>query len=170
VKLFRRLFARQMSMFVGDVFVYLDSRGEAANPGDIVDVVSTALRGAGDPLVIVAHSMGGNIAYDVLTYYATDVHCTALVTVGSQVALFEEMKMFRLRDLGIRGPSGRVARPPNVDRWINVYDPIDMFAYLTTPVFSGTQDVPFGRAASPLAAHGDYFLRPEFYRELAKRL
>lgn len=169
-KAFRRTQARKISLFVGDLLVYVDTRGQVGQPGKIVRMVSDAFRAAKEPLVVIGHSMGGNIAYDVLTYFAPDVHCSALVTVGSQVALFEEMTMFRASDRSVRGPAGRVARPANVDRWINVYDPVDVLAYKTEPVFTGTDDVPFRESASVLGSHGDYFARPTFYELLAERL
>ena len=75
-------------LFLGDVFTYLDQRGDCSHPGPIVsDVIQTleSAAKAGSPLVVVAHSMGGEIVYDVLSYYRPDIRVHKLVTVGSQV-------------------------------------------------------------------------------------
>lgn len=170
VNWFRAHYAEKMTLFVGDVMEYIDTRGRVGPGGCIVETVEAAFRSAKAPLTVVGHSMGGNISYDVLTSFATDVPCDTLITVGSQVGLFEELKKFRASDPDVRGSKARVQRPQNIDRWINVYDPIDPFAYLVKPVFSGVYDIPFGRAIGPIQSHGDYFHRPEFYQTLLDAL
>ena len=98
-KLLRADIHRQAALFLGDVFFYLDRRGDRGHPGPIVDQVVQTLESAveaGPPLVVVAHSMGGGIVYDVLSYYRPDIRVQMLVTVGSQVGLFEELCLLQL--------------------------------------------------------------------------
>ena len=170
----RRLFGARLSMFIGDVLVYLAQRGTPGRPGPIPSVVAEALesaastRASADPLVVVAHSMGGNIVYDVLSHYRKDLEVDVLVTVGSQVGLFEEFKLFGA-SVGIH-QDGRVpvARPPNVGHWINVVDRSDILAYRTNPAFVGVDDYNYPSGAG--WAHTAYLRQPFFYRRLAARI
>jgi len=168
----------QLGYLFGDVCVYLQTRGDKNAPGPIVRRVIAALdraitaKSAADPdLYIVAHSMGGNIVYDILTYYRPDVECAALVTVGSQVALFEEMKLFRTSDKTVPSAAqNKVPRPANIGRWINVYDDLDVLGFTTKAVFEGTRNFSFDNDTLPIASHGTYFEYPRFHERLRARL
>jgi pimeloyl-ACP methyl ester carboxylesterase len=173
---------RQLTRFFGDVFVYLDSRGTAAQPGPIVTRIlrdiddADGLRnrsGTQDrKLYIVGHSMGGVIAYDILTHFRPHLAVEALVTVGSQVAVFEEMKLFVQSNPAVpQNPAlDRIRRPDNVSCWINVFDAQDMLSFATEGVFSGTRDFSFSTGKPLLAAHSSYFTQPSFHERLADRL
>src|SRR5262249_5294907 len=91
------------AQFVGDVFQYLHKRGDKNAQGPIVKKVLGEFRTARnaktslDPkLIVVGHSLGGVISYDILTYFDPSIEVDVLVTVGSQVALFEEMALYRV--------------------------------------------------------------------------
>lgn len=97
----RRWGARPAARLVGDVTGYFAERGIAVTPGPIVERITASLdevaRDAavrGEPLVVLAHSMGGNIVYDVLSHFRQDIRVDLLVTVGTQVGFFEELKLF----------------------------------------------------------------------------
>jgi pimeloyl-ACP methyl ester carboxylesterase len=162
--------------FVGDVLVYLKERGTPDRPGPIVGEIVAALdtaRAAAQPgddkLIVVGHSMGGNIGYDILTSFRTDIRVDALVTVGSQVGLFEELKLFTASDPAVTGPNGSVAKPANVGLWINVFDPADALGFATEPIFRDVSDYSFS-TGKPLRAHGAYLYHLSFHRRLADRL
>lgn len=122
--------------------------------------------------MIIAHSFGGEIVYDILTRFAPDLEVDALITVGSQVALFEEMKLYLASSetIPINPPTGKVPKPTNLKRWLNVFDTNDILSYRVEPVFTGVQDYLYDTGYSTLQAHGGYFLRPSFYTRLAARL
>lgn len=66
---------RNIARFLGDVFHYLKERGDKAQPGPIasglVDTIRSAPKNHPDePTIVMTHSMGGNVLYDILTYYA----------------------------------------------------------------------------------------------------
>jgi hypothetical protein len=168
-----------LSLFLGDIFVYLNNRGTKGAEGEIVKTVADAFRravtakkpGVDDQVIIVAHSMGGNIAYDILSYFRPEIECDLLVTVGSQVGLFEELKLFHASDKTIPSQSQKlVARPDNVKRWLNVFDPIDVLEYSIERIFAGTKDYQYKTDTSPLSAHGMYFYRPSFHKRLRERI
>ncbi len=173
----RRVVQPYLTHFVGDIFVYLKARGTPAQPGDIVGRVARDLEAAAsaakpsDPLYVVAHSMGANIVYDVLTSFLKGLKVDTLVTVGNQVGWFEEMKLFAASDPGI--PNARrshVAKPPGVRRWLNVIDTSDYLAYAAAPIFEGVEDVTFTTGRGPLAAHTEYFKDVGFYQRLGSWL
>lgn len=173
----RRRANADVARFAGDACTYFTTRGTAEAPGPIVDAVMGALQEAASadsslgPLIVIAHSMGGNIAYDVLTGFAPDITCDVLVTVGSQVALFEEMKQFVSSDDALPNEiRQRVLKPANVKRWLNVFDRVDPLSYAAGRVFEGVEDVTFSASASPLYAHVRYFEFPRFFQLLAARL
>ncbi len=169
----RRLVQPYLTHFVGDIFVYLKERGTPARPGAIIERVSDAIAAAarevrpGDPLIIVAHSMGANVVYDVLTSFLKGVRVDTLVTVGNQIGWFEEMKLFAASDPAVPGPHrSRVARPVGVGRWLNVIDTSDYLAYAAEPIFDGVEDVTFTTGRGPLAAHTEYFKDVGFFQRL----
>lgn len=173
---FRPWLNQRFSLFLGDIFVYLDERGDAAAPGPIVEDVVSALDAAtktpqDDKLIVVAHSMGGNVVYDILTYFRPDISVDLLLTVGSQVGLFEELKLFRSSDDAIPSPAQKtVPMPANVARWINVFDPADVLGFATSRIFAGTEDFKFATGSSTLSAHSMYFFKPMFYQRMRRRV
>lgn len=80
------------------------------------------LAGGGGPFVVVAHSQGSMIAYDVLRRM-TDCDVRLLVTIGSPLGLDEVQDVFRQ---WIGGKTLPV--PAGVARWVNVADWLDPLA------------------------------------------
>lgn len=178
IKLGRKSVHESASRFLGDIFIYLTTRDQTGPSSILADVLeklreADAARTAGDDrLVVVGHSLGGLLAYDALTYYLPDIKVDCFITVGSQVALFEEMTLCRssLHDVPKNPPSDRLPKPSNVGRWINVYDSNDVFSFRAEGVFLDAEDYKFDTGYGLLGAHGGYFLSPSFYRRLAKRI
>ncbi len=165
--------------FIGDVLQYLKSRGHKTDPGPIVGTVLNDLKIAReslsplDPkLIVIGHSLGGVISYDILSYFDPTIEVDVLVTVGSQIALFEEMALYRSSQPEfIPDPvSDRLPRPVNVKRWLNVLDPNDVFSFRTEGVFNGVKDFEYETGYGAMAAHSGYFRRPSFYQRLGARL
>lgn len=102
----RQPFADTVPVFVGDLLRYIDGRGRPGAPGPIMDRVLSGLAAARDaalapdePLVVLTHSMGGQLLYDAVTSFAgdcpggmpaIDVWCAA----GGQVGLFRRLGVF----------------------------------------------------------------------------
>ncbi|MEU5303306.1 hypothetical protein ACH4YO_04270 [Streptomyces noursei] len=172
----RRWAARPVALLVGDVMGYFAERGTLETPGRIVKRIAGSLDEAardaalrGEPLVVLAHSMGGNIVHDVLSYFRPDVRVDLLVTVGTQVGLFEELKLFVSSDHKVPNPRRpKVAELPNVGRWLNVLDRSDLLAFAAAPVFAGAEDLVFRTGA--WWAHGGYLTSCDFHARLARRV
>jgi hypothetical protein len=66
-------------LFLGDIFVYLNTRDAAGGSPIIAEVkgaferADKARNAADNKLIVVAHSMGGNISYDILTSFAPSI-------------------------------------------------------------------------------------------------
>lgn len=162
-----------LGRFFGDVFYYFDGRGKekaGAIPRCIGDALAAARRHEG-PLVVIAHSLGGVITFDVLGHFRTDIQVDVLVTVGSQVSHFEELKLFHASDKSVPDTSRpHAGRPVNIRTWFNVYDPVDVFAYACEPVFDAVEDLPYDTGTHTIHAHNAYFEQDAFYDLLRGKL
>jgi hypothetical protein len=127
---------RFMKAFLRDVHHYLFNELHSPRPGvehrirDVIRdrVVETLQEGADrpGPHIVVSHSMGTVIMYDCLKRVEASPRVDALLTIGSPLGLDEiqdPLKPEWSRSNGF--PSERVA-----DRWLNVYDRIDVVALL----------------------------------------
>ena len=178
---------RTVATFIGDAFQYLAERGDGSAPGPIASKVLKALREASDlarttnePLVVISHSFGGEIVYDILTHYAegSELEIDAWVTVGSQVGLFEEMSLLwaspgRLDRKAT--PTEALVAPKRAKRWLNIVDTNDVLGFLVLPTFTGVlpdtvQDFKYNTSYPVTGAHSGYFKWPSFYKRLAQRI
>lgn len=162
-----------LSRFMGDAFVYARDRGTPDKPGEILRTVAAALREAkskSEPLVVITYSMGGNIFYDLATAFdKAACECLAWIAVGSQVAHFEDMKLFYASDQAVCYPR-RVEKPPQVKYWFNLHDPLDPVAFAAGSVFKEVQDVRYATGVNAFAVHGAYFEQPGFYAKIYELL
>jgi hypothetical protein len=160
--------------YVGDVMMYL-ARAAALRQFVHNTVIQACRLRPAEPLVIIAHSLGGVIAYD----YAADPafvdrpQIDLLVTLGSQVALFAEYGLFQ----GSTSPaeSGPLAHRPVYQeprlcgRWLNFYDPADFLSFPIGRVFPGAAE---GDQACPAgkpfpASHSAYWENNQLYEAIA---
>jgi len=167
---------RRFSLFIGDVLMYVSQRTTGSSK--IADIVLGDLRKAGaiqrdkkEPLVCIGHSLGGVILYDLLSDpKLTDVpQCDLLMTIGSQVAYFEELKLLASSDRNF--PADKKERVPashhpRIKKWRNAFDRSDPLGYAAGRVFEAAQDFGFDTKVSALSAHGAYFLQPHFHERL----
>ena len=178
----RDTLSRKGLRFLGDVFVYLH-RGRTASPSiyervrqGVVDLNGkTNAVGEREPFIIVTHSFGSEIFYDLVTSKALDEMTFDLwVTVGAQTSLFAEMSLFggMPQTLPPDTSAYELGRPKNVKKWLNVYDVADVLSYLHEPVFGKTavKDVQVRARANVSNAHGHYFADPGFYELIAAEL
>jgi hypothetical protein len=171
----RKSLNANLGRFFGDVFIYLDTRGDKSAPGAIPSLILGAIdkaradAPAGEPLVIVAHSLGGVITFDLLSSFRPELTVDLFVTVGSQVSHFEEIKRFKSSDPAV-GPPNRAATPVNILRWINVFDEVDIFAYACEKVFDRVVDFSYDTRTYVVKSHGAYFEQDRFYARLRARI
>ena len=176
----------QAATFIGDILVYLDRNpqigvdpgpdGEQPRQERIRDAVAAPISAAierasdQDPTVVIAHSMGGNIVYDLLSHYRTDLNIDFLISVGSQIGVFQELDLFAAKHEGLAPPVGKTPKPANIKRWLNVFDRNDILGFAASRVFDDVSDFEYGTGMGLVQAHSSYFVRPSFYERLAARI
>jgi hypothetical protein len=170
--------------FMGDVFVYLDSRRRDGKMGPIPRVVLQVLQDADrrklsphEPLVVVSHSMGGQIVYDLVTHFLPaeesggqesapriDFWCAT----ASQVGLFFDLNLFLAEDEG----AAPLARPSSrwLGTWWNVWDYNDFLSFSVRDIVRGVDDEAYSSGLSLVKAHSGYLQPPSFYRRLRIKL
>jgi len=170
-----------VAYFLGDVLVYLNERGDRANPGEIPQLVLGALRRAqarkattGEPIIVVAHSMGGQLLYDAVTCFAAqdpalaDLSIDHLFTCGCQVSFFAELGQFR--EQPATAAPNKLPRPAAIAAWTNYYDLNDLVGFVVEPVFEGVRDVAYDTGFGLAFSHTGFFARPSFFETMAGRL
>ena len=187
---YRTAINTMVTNFDGDVFVYQTDRGDtsAPPPGQIVRRVLDALEKAksaalvepSEPLVVLTHSMGGQLMYDTVTYYLPKIARYQQIRVdfwaaaASQVGLFEEMKLFKVSDkVAYNAAKGNKAPFPSrsyLGYWWNVWDPNDILSYTAGPIFDDVDDESFESGLPPLHAHGGYLVSADFFRRFAAKV
>ncbi len=164
-------------IFLGDIFEYLRrGQGGPGGLGTIADRVEKKLceasrlaRARSEPLIVVAHSFGGIITYDLLT--------SPFTAAGTRVQGFQDRPVGDRRIAGgdfaeMRAyvgspgdiPTDRtptLGKPPRIGSWLNFYDAADVFSYLAEPVFGkeAVTDIEVSADANLKNAHGDLFRR-----------
>ncbi|MEU6817227.1 hypothetical protein [Streptomyces sp. NPDC046860] len=144
----------------GDILKYL-ARGEALRTF-IKDRVTAVAREHG-PVTLLAHSLGGIAAVDLLAQEELPgVH--HLVTVGSQAA--------HLHEIGaLPGLAPGKPLPEHFPAWTNVYDARDLLGFPAEPVFpTRVTDLELSSGQPFPAAHSGYFPNPEVHRLLGRLL
>ncbi|MFD4637863.1 hypothetical protein ACFWN2_11145 [Lentzea sp. NPDC058436] len=162
----RRLVSANTALLLADVMQYTALRGTREQPGEVISLVARAIEEAAAPRVVLAHSMGGTIVYDLLSHYRPDLNVDVFLTVGSQVGLFEELSLFRESRPGEE--AGQVPLPHNVRNWINVVDPADPLSFRVSPVFAGAGDYTYPSRA--VWAHTAYLKQPTFHHRVGGRI
>lgn len=172
--------------FIGDVMVYIAGRGTATAPGPIpqrilvgLETAAFAAESRDEPLVVVTHSMGGQILYDALTHFIPrtpqlrHIRVDFWCALGSQVGFFEELKLFLESDPRYSAESGRLTPPPPAEHlggWWNVWDHADLVSFRAEGIFEGVDDTAFFAAGTLATDHNRYLDHATVYRTLATRV
>ncbi|MBB4120862.1 hypothetical protein [Martelella radicis] len=167
-----------IAIFLGDAFVYFHDSPRRERILEVVryDLIRAA-KGAhedGGPLVLVGHSQGANILYDILSVpqeidslseelgfrFQPDL----FLSVGTQLGLFEELNLFK------SSRSGVAPRLTSVKKWWHVYNRADVLSFAAEGIFEGVEQFSIDTGADLSEAHGSYFDRPIFFQQLRKQL
>ena len=141
------------SRMMGDALIYFLQRGTRERPGPIIERVGEKLRKKlprepdGVPTVVITHSLGCTIFYDLFTHFDPELRFDLWVSVGSQLTMYEEIKILAnsrpdepLPETPGRPRPTRVALPPGA-LWYNVFDHRDPLGYASEGVFQPVTDV-----------------------------
>ena len=102
---------KTIEAFLNDVYLYLDKSVVRKKINSIVEAELTD-----EPTVVIAHSLGSVVAYDVLMSHQSNLNLAGFLTVGSP--------------LGIKAITGMLGLPknPSPGKWLNAYDERDIVA------------------------------------------
>jgi hypothetical protein len=121
--------------------------------------------------------MGGQIVYDLVTHFLPKTQSNLRIdfwcATASQVGLFEEMKLFLASTPQYsKGNGNKVPFPDKqyLGLWWNVWDHNDFISYTAAPIIDGIDDESYESGVSLIKAHGEYLLRPSFYRKFGDKL
>jgi len=178
---------KEITLFLGDIFYYLSRRGEANSPGEIINQLLVKLREAhenklqrdNEPLIVISHSMGGQLVYDMITYFLPEMakvpqyrdcekfYIDFWVAAASQVGLFKEMKVFK-EDINLKHTSIPIPFPSNhLGIWWNLWDCNDYLSFTVNPFVEEVFDDMYDSGSPATIAHTAYFDDQDFYQELA---
>jgi hypothetical protein len=162
-KRYRGKFTSAVARTIGDILVY-QARGEA-----IRSAVAQAIYEAGNQVVLLAHSLGGVAAVDLL---AADTglypHIKLFVTVGSQSPFLYEIGAMHNLPFGCQLPSAH-----NFPRWLNFYDLSDFLSYVGNhPRLFGDriQDIQVFSGKPFPESHSWYFHNPHVWETIREHL
>lgn len=166
---YRENIVRMTGGLIGDTVAYVrQRRNEDGSAGPIPSRIIAGLRTArsfGSPHIVIAHSMGGNIMADVAMNFAPDLDIDVLVTVGSQVTLFDHVGLF-----GANSALGRRPVPSSIRSWINIYDPADPLGLPFGRYMPDVRDVVFNTTKGIFLSHSSYFQSRTFHELLAQEV
>ncbi|MBK8733720.1 MAG: hypothetical protein IPL93_12940 [Actinomycetales bacterium] len=168
----RRPFAGILPIFVGDILRYLDGRGRPGAPGPIIERVVDGLHEAaaagkvGEPLVVLTHSMGGQLVYDTLTAFDPGVRVDFWCASGGQVGFFVELGVF----LEATDPDARPFADDTVGYFWNAWSSSDVLSFPTEGRVPGAHDSDFAYDGTLIANHMSYLHDPAFYATLAAKV
>ena len=118
---------------------------------------------AAEPVVLLAHSLGGIAAVDLLAVQALPA-VQLLVTVGSQTPFLYEIGA--LWSLAHNEPL-----PSQVPAWLNIYDPRDLLSYVGEQLFPGrVEDILVNNRQPFPQSHSAYWANPKVWDAIASRL
>ncbi len=91
-------------------------------------LVETLIKYKNYQIMIVAHSMGSIIAYDVLNFLVPEITIHTLVTIGSPLGLPIIVSKIANEQKKFNNHSGELITPPGVKKWFNLADILDKIA------------------------------------------
>ncbi len=187
LRLIRRPLSEKVALFLGYIIVYLrwhESQTTAGTAHRIFKPIADDLvqackkRTADDPLIVVAHSLGAVVLYDLFSdgkqmaaieqAVGHEFSVDSWVAVGAQPGLFADMGLYP--NPPAMTVNGKLPRPPAMQKCLNVYDCTDVLSSRCELFFEGVEDFEFDNVASLFSAHSAYFQRPSFYSRLRTRL
>ena len=136
------------ALIIGDILLY-QSRGKT-----IQDAIAKEVHAHGPGVILLAHSLGGIAAVDLLVNQPSlYTLVNLLVTVGSQSPFLYEIGALSSRKFG-------EPLPPDFPDWLNFYDLADFLSYVGSHprlFWKKIKDIPVYSRQSFPDSHGAYF-------------
>jgi predicted alpha/beta hydrolase len=152
--------SQSIAATAGDVIMY-QSRGQK-----IRDFIRDKIkRIQGLPVILIAHSLGGIAAVDLLLE-PDPPKVDLLVTIGSQAPLLYEWNALTNME------HQKGANLPNTfPKWLNIYDERDFLSYIGAGIFPGkVEDIKVSNGQPFPASHGAYWNNPNVWSAIFERI
>ncbi|WP_256094072.1 lipase family alpha/beta hydrolase [Microcystis aeruginosa] len=152
--------SQSIAATAGDVIMY-QSRGQK-----IRDFIQEKIkRIQGHPVILIAHSLGGIAAVDLLLE-PDPPKVDLLVTIGSQAPLLYEWNALTNME------HQKGANLPNTfPKWLNIYDERDFLSYIGAGIFPGkVEDIKVSNGQPFPASHGAYWNNPNVWSAIFERI
>jgi hypothetical protein len=146
----------------GDILLY-QARGK-----EIRAFIQKTIQTAQEPVVLLAHSLGGIMSVDLLIQENLP-QVKLLITAGSQAPYFYEINA--LQSLPFKKVPADERLPAHFPTWFNVYDRRDFLSYIGANIF-GAKVTDFevnNRQAFPYS-HSAYWSNSVMWDEIIKRI
>lgn len=109
-----------LEVFLNDVYRYLlDKNAQAKIEGRLRSILDEM----NEPFILIGHSLGSVIAWKTLSQYKRKIEVPTFITLGSPLGMDilkdELRKQMKLTNF---------SKPPQVTRWYNFADPLDIVA------------------------------------------
>jgi len=83
-----------------------------------------------DDIMLISHSMGSIIAFDVLTFLAPEIRINTFITIGSPLGLPVVISKIASEHKQMRNTTRLMSTPPGIfNNWINFSDILDKVAF-----------------------------------------
>ena len=165
--------------FMGDILEYLLRRGTPQHLGPIPELMLGHLsdmqkikRQTGEPIVVLTHSMGGQLMYDALSAYAPaqadleDLKVDFWCAAASQLGLFASLNLF----VQHTSPQGSLPPLGNLDYLWNVWSPTDLLSFQSGGAIPHAHDISMSLTGDAFRAHIEYIISPLFFEIFASKL
>ncbi len=86
------------------------------------------------PVNVIAHSLGGVVAFDAANRARNSLYINKFLTFGSQSAFFNVVAPRHVLPLYRHGHSIELGE--TIGQWVNLFEPMDFLAFAASPVFS----------------------------------
>jgi len=174
-----RKISPKIAIFLGDAFKYIKDTNPRDNIRNVitVDIIKAARKAnaQNESLILCGHSMGANILLDMLwdsswldlvkAQLGFDLKVDLFLSVGCQLGLFEELKLFTTSVDGVTQ-----SKPSSVEKWWHVYNETDVLSFTAAGVINGIEEYSVNTKTNVFEAHGAYFYSSIFYGRLKQRL
>ncbi|MEM5347464.1 alpha/beta fold hydrolase [Paraburkholderia caribensis] len=158
-RVYRHTLFNLASPNIGDILLY-QGRGDAIRA--LIAETVEQIANDGEPVVLLAHSLGGIACMDLLIQRNMSV-VKAVITVGSQAPYFYEIGA--LTQLRYDDPL-----PRHVPRWLNIYDRNDLLSFIAGKVLTGDppiEDIEISSGQPFPASHSAYWRNPQTWDAVA---
>jgi hypothetical protein len=172
----RAAWGPNMMEFLGDAFVY--QRSFETIQARLWEILDSRVPGYGTeqtPIDVIAHSFGGLITLDAAVAAKRRLWIRGYVTFGSQPAFFHLLQP-RGGDTVPYTAGVPVRLPRNIDRWTNLWEPMDPLAFIVGKVFllhmgqPPTDIMVPHRVSSGWWTHSVYWTAPELVEAMRQTL